>query len=542
MHSPISSAALIARHGSADVILLSLHGNNLAARRVLIGWRNLRHFLSTHVHRQAEEYQKAVSRFAHRSWRISIAVLSLAGIWVGIRILRAPDTLKLPERTPDRVVAEAARDRSLPDHAPPSVSGETNAIYHWPQWRGPLATGVAPHADPPVEWSETRNIRWKIALPGKGHSTPVVWGDRIFVTAAEPFGDALPPKYSGAPGGHDEVPITHRQKFMVIAVDRRDGTIIWERTVREELPHQGGHRTASLASGSPVTDGERLFAYFGSWGLYCLDLNGGVLWQTDLGQLNILHGHGEGASPALYGDKLIVNWDHEGESFVVAFDKRTGRQLWKKPRDRASSWTTPIVVEHAGQPQVIISGSERVRAYDLATGDVIWECGGLSVENVVASPVAGHGMVFAGSTYDHPGMLAIRLDGAKGDITGTAQVAWRRRQGAPYVPSPLFYGDSLYFMYHFQGMMTRVNARTGEDEPGPFRLPGIYNVYASPVAAAGRVYITSREGVTIVLKDGAKPEAIAQNQLDDHFSASAALAGNEIFLRGEKHLYCIVEE
>lgn len=424
----------------------------------------------------------------------------------------------------------------------PRTAGETPLLDQWPQWRGPLMTGVAPRANPPIEWSETKNVRWKIVLPGFGHSTPAVWGDRVFVTTAAPVGEALPPKYSGAPGGHDEVPITHRQKFMLMALDRRDGKIVWERTLREELPHQGGHRTASLASSSPITDGERVYAFFGSWGLYCLDVKGDLVWQKDFGHLETLHGHGEGSSPVLHGETLVVNWDHEGDSFLVALDKRTGRQLWKTARERASSWTTPIIAEHAGQAQVIISGSERLRAYDLEKGTLIWECRGLSVENVVASPVAGHGLVFTGSTYDNPGILAIRLEGAKGDITDTKQVAWHRRRGAPYVPSPLLVGDALYFMYHFQGMITRVDARSGEDKPGAFRLPNMHNVFASPVAAGGRVYISSREGRTVVLKDGDALEVIAQNQLDDQFSASPAVAGREIFLRGERNLYCLAEQ
>jgi outer membrane protein assembly factor BamB len=391
-----------------------------------------------------------------------------------------------------------------------------------------------------VEWSETKNVRWKIALPGKGHSTPVIWGDRVFVTTAAPVGEALPPKYSGAPGGHDEEPITHRQKFMLIAVDRRDGKVAWEQTLREEIPHQGGHFTASLASSSPITDGERVFAHFGSWGLYCLDREGHLLWQKDFGHLETLHGHGEGSSPVLHGDTLIVNWDHEGDSFLVALDKRTGRELWKTPRERASSWSTPIVVEHAGKAQVIVSGSQRLRSYDLADGKPIWECEGLSVENVVASPVAGQGMVFAGSTYDKPAVIAVRLEGAKGDVTGTRNVVWQRRRGAPYVPSPLLYGDALLFLNHFQGgILTRVSARTGEDQPGAVRLPGLHNIFASPVAAAGKVYVTSREGLTVVLKDGNPPDVLAQNRLDDQFSASAALVGKEIFLRGEKNLYCL---
>ncbi len=438
---------------------------------------------------------------------------------------------------------------SLGNHAAQSTAIErnqlpqsalTNALEYWPQWRGPLANGVAPLADPPIEWSETKNIRWKVELPGKGHSTPVVWGDRVFLTTAVPYGQSLPAKFSGAPGGHDEAPITHRQKFVVLALDRRKGSVLWERIVREDLPHQGGHVTASLASESPVTDGERLFASFGSWGLYCLDLNGNVQWQTNLGHLQTLHGHGEGSSPVLYGDTLIVNWDHEGESFVIAFDKKTGQQRWKTPREQASSWTSPIVAEHGDQPQVIVSGSQKVSGYDLATGKLIWECRGLSKENVVSTPVAGDGMIYTGSTYDRSGMLAIRLDGARGDITATKQVAWRRSRGAPYVPSPLLYGDSLYFLAHFQGIITRVNAKTGEDQPGAFRLPGLGNVFASPVAAAGRVYVASREGITVVFRDRDQA-GLAENHLDDSFSASPALVGREIFLRGEKFVYCIAE-
>jgi outer membrane protein assembly factor BamB len=353
----------------------------------------------------------------------------------------------------------------------------------------------------------------------------------------------MPPKLSGAPGGHDEEPITHRQKFTLLALDRRTGKILWDRALREDIPHQGGHFTASLASSSPITDGERVFAHFGSWGLYCVDFKGELVWQKDFGHLETLHGHGEGSSPVLYGDTLVVNWDHEGDSFLLALDKKTGRQLWKTAREKASSWTTPIVVEHGGKSQVIVSGSERLRSYDLADGSMLWEFRGLSAENVVATPVAGHGLVFAGSTYDKPGMFAIRLEGAKGDLTGTDHVVWHRRRGAPYVPSPLLYGDALYFLNHFQGgVITRVDARTGEDKPGAFRLPNLRNIFASPVAAAGRVYVASREGMIVVIKDGDTLEVLAQNQLEDQFSASPALAGKDLFLRGEKHIYCIAAE
>ena len=423
--------------------------------------------------------------------------------------------------------------------ADPDDGGDTQR--YWPQWRGPLGTGVAPDADPPVEWSENKNIRWKIPLPGSGHSTPIVWGDHVFITTAVPYGDAMEPRHTTAPGAHDNVPITHHHRFVVIAVNRRDGKIAWRKTVHEELPHQGYHYTGGLASSSPVTDGEQLFASFGSPGLYCLDLDGKLLWEKKLGEMQIKHGHGEGSSPVLHGDTLVVNWDHEGQSFVIAFDKRTGKRRWKIRRQEVTSWATPIVVEHAGKPQVIVSGTSRVRGYDLATGNVIWECGGLS-QNIVASPVAADGMVYAASSYDKRAMLAIRLDGARGDITGTDQVVWARTRGTPYVPSPLLYGDSLYFLGHYQGVLSHVNARTGKERYGSFRLVGIRNVYASPVGAADRVYITDRSGTTLVIHHGNSPRVLARNRLSDSFSASAAIVGDELYLRGRQYLYCIVNQ
>ena len=251
-----------------------------------------------------------------------------------------------------------------------------------------------------------------------------------------------------------------------------------------------------------------------------------------------LHGHGEGSSPAIYKETLIVNWDHEGQSFIVALDKRTGEERWKLERNEVTSWASPIVIEHAGKPQVIVSGTSRVRGYNLATGKVLWECGGLS-SNIVASPVSADGMVFAGSSYDKRALLAIRLDGAAGDITGTDRVAWRRTRGTPYVPSPLLYEGGLYFLTHYQGILSRVEARTGEDQPGPFRLDGIGNVYSSPVAAAGRIYVTDLDGTTIVIKSGPAPRKLALNHLSEPIAASAAIAGRQLFLRGEKHLYAL---
>ncbi|HXX95149.1 MAG TPA: PQQ-binding-like beta-propeller repeat protein [Planctomycetota bacterium] len=420
----------------------------------------------------------------------------------------------------------------------PAVPSREDREAFWPHWRGPAGNGVAPKADPPLRWSETENVRWKRELPGLGHSTPILWRDRVFITAAMPFGDPLPPTAGARDGEHDNRETVRRQKFLVLAVHRDDGRILWQRTVREGVPHETGHETGSYASHSPVTDGERVYASFGSNGLFCLDWEGRPVWEKDLGQMHSLHAHGEGSSPALHGDTLVVNWDHEGSSFVIALDSATGREKWRTPREEITSWSTPLVVTEGGKAQVIISATRRIRGYDLATGRVLWECGGLS-HNVVASPVAGGGLVIAGSSYEKKAMLAIRLEGAQGDLTGTDHVIWTRDRHTPYVPSPLLYEDKLYFFSHYQGILMCLNARTGEAYFGPARLPEVSDFYASPLGAAGRVYLASREGVTLVLKHGPALEVLATNRLQDRFSASPAAAGGQLFLRGERFLYCI---
>lgn len=422
-----------------------------------------------------------------------------------------------------------------------AVGDDVTAKHYWPEWRGPLGVGVAPDANPPVKWSESENIRWKVPLPGRGHSSPIVWGNRIFITTSVPYGAEQSPGARPRHGSHDNLSRLRSQQFVVICINRRDGRIIWQRTVHKRLPHEGGHNTASHASNSPATDGKHVFAFFGSHGLYCLDFQGKIQWKRDLGEMKSKHGHGEGSSPTLFGDMVIINWDHEGQSFVVAFDKDSGKQQWKTMRDEVTSWATPIIARNAGKPQVVISGTNRIRGYDPASGKVIWECGGLSA-NIVCSPVASDGMVYAGSSYGKQALLAINLKGSSGDITGTDQIVWRRDRGTPYVPSLLLYGESLYFLRHYQGVLSRVNVKTGKDQGGPSRLPGIRNVYASPVGAGGRVYITDLKGTTLVISHDDKLAILAQNKLNDSFSASAAVVEREIFLRGEKHLYCIAEE
>ena len=385
---------------------------------------------------------------------------------------------------------------------------------NWPQWRGPSGTGVAIDGDPPTEWSDTKNIRWKTLLPGRGHSSPIVFGDRIFVTSAVPVGPTLTPRPSDRPGAHDNLSVDREYRFVVIAINRSDGSIVWEKTVHQAVPIEGGHYTASLASASPVTDGVHVFAHFGTHGLYCLNFDGNLIWDKQLGEMHTKHGHGEGSSPALSDDTLVINWDHEEQSFLVAFDKATGKTRWRRDRQEVTSWCSPLILKHEGQTQAIVCGTDRVRGYDLSSGDVVWECGGLSA-NIVATPVTANGILYVGSSYEKRALMAIRISGASGDITDTDYVLWIRTRGTPYVPSPLLYDESLYYLTHYQNVMTRIEAATSRDDPGAIRLGSLGNIYASPVGAGGHVYVTDLDGVTMVLTHSEIPRTVAVNRLGE---------------------------
>jgi outer membrane protein assembly factor BamB len=399
-------------------------------------------------------------------------------------------------------------------------------------------TGVSRTAKPPVEWSESKNIRWKVEIPGRGSASPVVWGNRIFVLTAVPAGIAGPAQHE--PRG--ALPQRGLHQYKVLALDRKTGKTLWERVAREDEPHEAAHQdNGTWASSSAVTDGTHVFAYFESRGLYAYDMDGKLLWQTDFGDKKMRNQFGEGSTPALHGKYLVVVWDHiPGPSFIVALDKATGKELWRTSRDEMDTWATPLVVEQGGRPQVIVNAMNRVRSYDLETGKVVWDGPGTTM-NVIPSPVFGHGMVFIMSGFRGNNLKAIRLADAKGDISTSGAIAWQLDRDTPYVPSPLLYDDILYFLKTNNGLLSAFDAVSGKPHYQVQRMAKAPEVFSSPVGADGRVYIVSRDGVTTVLKHGPTYQVLAENALDDGFDASPALVDGEIFLRGHRYLYAIAQ-
>jgi outer membrane protein assembly factor BamB len=416
---------------------------------------------------------------------------------------------------------------------------------HWPQWRGPFFNGMA-RGDAPTEWSDTKNIKWKAEIPGRGFSTPVIWGDRIFLTTAIPTGKAAaetpqPQPAEGRRGGGGSGPLLEH-KFEVLALDRKTGKILWQRTAKVATPHEGYHRAyGSFASTSPVTDGKYVYASFGSRGVYCYDFNGKLIWEKDPGvQMKMRLAFGEGSAPLLAGNQLFLVFDHEGESFMVALDKRNGKELWRSARDERSSWSTPLAIERNGRTEIIVSATNKVRSYDARTGKILWESAGLG-GNVIPVPVYQNGMVYVMSGYRDPKLLAIKL-GKDGDLTGSDAIAWSQTRGLAYTASPVLHENRLYVVTD-NGMVTAFNATTGEPHYAQTRLPKTYNLKASPVGANGKLYIATEDGDVVVLKMGEKHEVITTNTLQDQvFISTPVIAGGEIYLRGQSTLFAISEK
>jgi outer membrane protein assembly factor BamB len=410
---------------------------------------------------------------------------------------------------------------------------------HWPQWRGPFFNGMA-RGDAPIIWSDTKNIKWKAPIPGRGFSTPVIWADRVFLTTAIPS-KAEEPQPAPAEGRRSGGPLVEH-RFEVLCLDRKTGKILWQRTAKTATPHEGYHRAyGSFASNSPVTDGRYVYAFFGSRGLYAYDFDGKLIWEKDFGvQMKMRLAFGEGAAPLLLRDQLFLVFDHEAGSFMVAIDKRNGKELWRTQRDEPSSWSTPLAIEHNGRTEIIVPATNKVRSYDARNGKVLWESAGLG-SNVIPVPVYHNGMVFVMSGHRDPKLMAIKL-GKDGDITNSDAIAWSHTRGLAYTTSPVLYDNKLYVVTD-NGMVSAFNATTGEPFYAQTRLPKGYNVKASPVGANGKLYLATEDGDVVVLKMGEKFEVLGVNTLEDQvFIATPVIADGEIFLRGQNTLFCISEK
>jgi outer membrane protein assembly factor BamB len=419
----------------------------------------------------------------------------------------------------------------------------TGTDMNWPAWRGPSETGAALSGNPPVEFSETKNIKWKTEIPGKGHATPIVWGDQIILLTAVATDKKPAEGEAKQESGRMGPPSSGTEfvhKFQVISVDRKTGRIQWERTVKEEIPMERTHTLGSWASSSPVTDGENIYAYFGSRGLYCLDFKGNILWDRDFGQMEIVMSFGEGSSPSVYKDKIVVVWDHEAGSYIIALDKKTGKDIWKVDRDEKTSWASPLIVEVNGKAQVITAATSKVRSYDLETGELVWECSGLT-RNVIPNPVYAGGILYVMSGYRGNALLAIDLAQAKGNITDTGVILWKYLQDTPYTPSPVLMDGRLYFLKANNGTISCLDAKDGKVNYINEKLDGIVNIYSSPTGAGGHLYVAA-EGIVDVVKAGPSYSLEFSNKLDDTFHASPVIIGNDLYLRGFKYLYCFSGE
>lgn len=538
-----------------------------------------------------------------------------------------------------------------------SLAGTVTA-ENWPTWRGPAANGVAPGGNPPTEFSESKNVQWKTKVPGSGSSTPVIWGDQVFIMTAEKTGkkvaaaaggesrereqgterrqrpdgerpegrgrgeqgsrggdrprpdgdrgsrggerprpdgersqrggqsgfgggsfnreefikrfdkdgdgelndaerdamrDELRQQFSGGRGGERSPRSgrssrgrggfgggskpTEEYRFVLISLDRNTGKENWRRVAATQVPHEGHHRDHGYASGSPVTDGEHIIVSFGSRGLYCYDMKGKLQWKKDFGDMRMRNSFGEGTSPALHGDTVVLLWDHEGDSALYALDKKTGKLKWKTDRNEASGWCTPVVTIHDGVTQVIVNGTRAVRSYQLSDGKLLWQCSG-QTSNAIPSVVVDENFAYAMSGFRGAHLAAIKLGGS-GDLTDSKSVSWTANRGTPYTPSPLLSNGRIWYLSGNNGVLSVRDTKSGKLLVEGERLDGVSGVYASPVSAGGRVYIAGRNGTVSVLKDSAKLEVLATNELDDKFDCSPAVVGNQMFLRGKEHLYCI---
>lgn len=415
---------------------------------------------------------------------------------------------------------------------------------NWHHWRGPSVNGSVATGKPPINWSNDSHIKWKVEVPGAGSSTPIIHDNQVLVLSAvktervqennEPAQQTNPTQQEGRRGGRQRVAPTNYYQFLILSYDRQTGKELWRQILTEAVPHEAGHNTNTFASASPITDGNVVIASFGSRGVYCLDMHGKLLWKKLIGTMRTAAGFGEGASPSIAGDKVIVPFDHEGDSFLLALKISDGSEIWRTARREGTTWGTPLVVSHKGKTQIIVNGKS-VRSYDATDGKQIWECGGMT-SNPIPTPILFGENVIVATGFRGNAVVSIPLD-STGDVSKA--VSWSRDDAAPYVPTPTLYNGKLYLNKTNGGVISVIDAKTGKELISQVRLEDIPIMYSSPVAAGGHVYFTSRDGKTVVVRDSAPLEIVATNSLDDTIDSSFAIVGNHIFVRGQTQLYCL---
>ncbi|MBI5280900.1 MAG: PQQ-binding-like beta-propeller repeat protein [Candidatus Solibacter usitatus] len=406
---------------------------------------------------------------------------------------------------------------------------------NWPQWRGPGGNGVSSEKNLPLEWSATKNVAWSTEIPGRGHSSPVVWDNRIFLTTAlegDPVPGAKPPVHmqEGQPFRHpDSTGVDRTHKLIVLSLDTASGRILWQRTAYDGPVYDERHKKNTYATPTPVTGGKAVYVSFESQGVYSYSFDGKLRWKASLGNIGTV-GMGPASSPILFNNLVILLCDQEegAGSFIAALSAATGRQVWKTPRQEAANWSTPILVQHAGQPVLIAPGMKNTIAYDPRSGKELWRTRGV-VGNTVPSIVSGLGMVFPSAGYPDKRVYGVKTDGA---------FVWSYEKGAAYVPSPILYGDYLYVTTD-RGLLTCIEARTGKVIYEGKRVPKPATFSASPIAYDGRIFLSSEDGDVFVVKAGPEHEVLGTNSLDEPLYASPAISGGRVYFRGVRRLFAI---
>jgi outer membrane protein assembly factor BamB len=423
---------------------------------------------------------------------------------------------------------------------------------NWPQFRGPSGSGLGDGSNPPVQWDVAKgtNIAWTSEIPGLAISSPVVWGGRIFVTTAI-SSDPNQKWRTGLYGDTDSAPDRSSHQWKVLALDKKTGKVLWAQSAHQGIPKTKRHPKSSQASPSPVTDGKVVVAYFGSEGLYAYSVEGKLLWKTDLGLQNAGwffdpdSEWGAASSPVIYKNSVIVQCDRQKDSFIAAFDLKDGKELWRTARAEIPAWGTPTIATAEGRSEMVTNGTKAIRGYDPDTGKELWTLGPNS-EITCTTPVFGHGMIFVTAGYPpvQP-IYAIKM-GSKGDLTlkdgkdSSEAIAWSKKTGGSYLPSPIIYGDYLYLVNN-NGVLTAYEAKTGNRAYQQRVGPG-GSFTASPIASAGRLYIATEEGDVYVVKAGPQFELLAKNSVGEPVLATPALSGDLLIVRGAKHLFAIASQ